>query len=50
VLRPNMACAIRPPSSLPIGNKFREVTTIPTQVSSTRILHPQIRGSTVSTN
>lgn len=30
VLLPNMACAIRPPSSLPHGNKFKEVTTIPT--------------------
>lgn len=29
VLLPNIACAIRPPSSLPQGNKFREVTTIP---------------------
>lgn len=29
VLLPNMACAIRPPSSLPQGSKFREVTTIP---------------------
>ncbi|MCI25325.1 hypothetical protein A2U01_0046515 [Trifolium medium] len=41
VLRPNMACAIRPPSSLPHGNKFREVTTIPAQVSSSRMLHSQ---------
>ena len=31
VLLPNMACAIRPPSSLPHGNKFKEVTTIPAQ-------------------
>ena len=29
VPRPNMACAMRPPSSLPHGNKFKEVTTIP---------------------
>lgn len=29
VLLPNIACAIRPPSSLPQGNKFRDVTTIP---------------------
>lgn len=29
VLLPNMACAIRPPSSLPQGNKFKDVTTIP---------------------
>lgn len=29
VLLPNIACAMRPPSSLPHGNKFKEVTTIP---------------------
>ena len=29
VLLPNMACAMRPPSNLPQGNKFKEVTTIP---------------------
>lgn len=29
VLLPNMACAMRPPSSLPHGNKFKDVTTIP---------------------
>lgn len=29
VFLPNMACAIRPPSSRPQGNRFREVTTIP---------------------
>lgn len=31
VLLPNMACAMRPPSSLPHGNKFKDVTTIPVE-------------------
>lgn len=29
VLLPNIACAMRPPSSLPHGKRFKEVTTIP---------------------
>ncbi len=29
VVLPNIACAMRPPSSLQQGNKFKEVTTIP---------------------
>lgn len=38
VLLPNIACAIRPPSSLPQGNKFREVTTIPAEKNCSQYL------------
>lgn len=31
VVEPNIAWAMRPPSSLPHGNKFKDVTTIPAQ-------------------
>lgn len=42
VLLPNMAWAMRPPSSLPHGNKFKEVTTIPAKASIwLAILHLQ---------
>ena len=33
---PNRACAMRPPSSLPHGNKFKEVTTIPKSPAKAR--------------
>lgn len=36
---PNMACAMRPPSSLPHGNKFREVTTMPAKKSSQYLVY-----------